>query len=174
MVFENGDIGRIEGRIGIGAAFVGALPLVQVARLDPNGRYLEVVAGSGVTSVLTVFACTGAGRGDAGGLVALLGCGGAGDGSRTIDFRNHDDLWLVSVPPSEESRGAFESMLVCLFLFVKRDDLGRRGSMASVKYSCLMASADVGRLLGSHIKHCVTKLLKAVGHCGGRRIVSIE
>ena len=54
-VLENGEIGRIEGSIGIGAAFVGALPLVQVARLEPKGRYLDVVAGSGVASVLMVL-----------------------------------------------------------------------------------------------------------------------
>ncbi len=106
--------------------------------------------------------------------MALLGCGGAGDGSRTMDFLNHDDLWLVSATPSVESLCAFESALVCLVLVVRREDLGRSGSTASEKYSCLIASDEVGRLLGSHIRHCVTKLLKAAGHCGGRRIVSIE
>lgn len=161
----------MEGNIGIGAAFAGALPLVQVARLEPNGRYLEVVTGSGVASVLAILAFTGVGRGDTGGCVALLGCNGAGDGSRTIDFLNHDDLWLVT---SVESLCAFESTLVCLLFVARRDDFGRRGSTASEKNSCLIASDEVGRLLGSHIKHCVTKLLKAVGHCGGRRIVSIE
>ena len=40
IALENGEIGRIDGRIGIGAAFVGAAPFVHVARLFPNGPIL--------------------------------------------------------------------------------------------------------------------------------------
>ena len=39
-VFENGEIGRMDGRIGMGAAFVDVGPLFHVARLLANGRSL--------------------------------------------------------------------------------------------------------------------------------------
>ena len=41
---EKGDIGRMEGNIGIGAALLALVPLAQVARLFANGRDL---AGAG-------------------------------------------------------------------------------------------------------------------------------
>ena len=52
-------------------------------------------------------------------------------------------------------------------------DRGRRGSTASMKYSCCSACTDVGLFLGSHIKHLVTKSHKLAGHCGGSNIFSI-
>ena len=87
-------------------------------------------------------------------MAALLGWAIAGEGSRTMDFLNQDDRWLVRPGPSVDSLCTLESTLVCLFLLPsRRDDLGRKGSTASAKYSCRIASDDVGRLLGSHIRH---------------------
>jgi hypothetical protein len=53
------------------------------------------------------------------------------------------------------------------------DALGRRGSTASLKYSCCRAWIDVGRLFGSHIKHQVTNCANEAGQVGGARIDSI-
>src|SRR3569833_613904 len=54
------------------------------------------------------------------------------------------------------------------------EDLGRSGSTASVKYSWARAWVEVGRRLGSHIRHQVTKWLSEAGHCGDCRMVSME
>ena len=91
------------------------------------------------------------------------------------DLRNHEGLLLLT-EFSFESRGRFPSRFECFFprRRLELELFGRRGSTASAKYSCLIASAEVGRLRGSHIKHQVTKLLRATGHCGGRSIVSME
>lgn len=90
------------------------------------------------------------------------------------DFLNQEDL-ADSGGLSTESRSAFELIFDC-FLPRRREFevLGRKGSIASAKYSWFSAWAEVGRLRGSHIKHQVTKLLRPTGHCGGRNIVSIE
>lgn len=52
---EKGDIGRIDGRMGIGAAFEGFVPFVQVARLLANGRYLAVDVDSELSTVLAWY-----------------------------------------------------------------------------------------------------------------------
>lgn len=47
------------------------------------------------------------------------------------------------------------------------EDFGRMGSTASAKYSWFKAWVEVGRLLGSHIRHQVTNSLRAAGQCVG-------
>lgn len=166
-------MGRIEGSIGIGAALLELVPLAHVARLFANGRYFVVDVCSGAASILTVLAWTG----DRSGERSCIGAewvGTAGEESRMMDFLNHDGL-LEFAGLSVESLCDLPSMLECFFPRRRAvADFGRKGSTASVKYSCFIASADVGRFRGSHIRHHVTKLLSAMGHCGGRRIVSIE
>lgn len=134
-VAENGEMGRIDGKIGIGAAFAGFVPWVQVALLFANGRALMVAFGSGAMVIWAgpLVACTGEGLGDAT-CVFVVWVGTAGPFSLpTKDFRNHDgfdDNRGLSV----ESFRHFESIFEC-FLESNRDDLGRKGSAASVKYS---------------------------------------
>lgn len=63
---EKGVIGRMEGNIGMGAAFA-LVPLAQVARLLAKGLYLTVDGAAAAASIsLTVLAWTGVWRGDGG------------------------------------------------------------------------------------------------------------
>lgn len=80
-----------------------------------------------------VVACTGEGLGDAT-CVLVEWVGTAGPFSLpTKDFRNQDGF-DDNGGISPESFRDFESMFEC-FLESSRDDLGRNGSAASVKYS---------------------------------------
>jgi hypothetical protein len=137
---ENGEIGRIDGRIGIGAPTPGVTPFVQVARLLAAGRAFVV----GVISDAFAFACpalvwSADGAGDSVRNL-LCNCGTAGALSRVMmDFLNHDGR-LASGGDSFESRFDFDSNAAC-FLPSRRvvEDFGRNGSMASEKYSWLIA-----------------------------------
>ena len=162
-VAENGEIGLMDGNMGMGAAFAGIVPLVQVALLFANGRALIVILGSDTIDICggPVVAWIGEGRGDVTwGLVECVGTAGPLS-LLTNDFRNQEDF-EDNGGLSMESFRYFESTLEC-FLDSNRD-LGRNGSAASAKYSCCSACAEVGRLFGSHIKHQVTKLLSPRGH----------
>lgn len=87
------------------------------------------------------------------------------------DLRNQDGFELI-VGESEASLD-LKLRSECFRPRRREDDLGLRGSTASAKKSCSIACFEVGRFFGSHIRHQVTKLLKASGQCGGWRIVSI-
>lgn len=140
----------------MGAAPVELVPLVHVARLLAWGRFLLA---------------TGSGSGFAG-FGSILCCGTAGALSLAMsDLRNHEGLEVI-VGVSVVS---FERKLrsECFRPRSREEDLGRRGSTASEKKSWSIACLEVGRCLGSHIKHQVTKLLKLAGHWGGGRMVSI-
>ena len=52
-VSEKGDMGRIEGNIGMGAALAEVIPFVQVALLFANGRCFTVEVGSATGLTLT-------------------------------------------------------------------------------------------------------------------------
>src|SRR5262249_52760815 len=105
-------------------------------------------------------------------------CGTVGAlASRWIrDFRNQLDVFVVN-DWRDSGASLKESALLltldCFRLFSSREeDFGRRGSRASLKYSCERAWVEVGLFFGSHIKHQVTKSLRLAGHCGGLRMVS--
>lgn len=131
---ENGDIGRMDGKIGMGAPVAGVVLLVHVARLLANGRDLVVTVGAA-----TVFACTGEGRGDAS--CVLASCAGTIEklSLLTRDFRNQEGL-EDSCGPSPGSLLGLVSVLYCLRpRNLEVEDFGRSGSTASAKNSCLMA-----------------------------------
>lgn len=135
---ERGEIGLIVGRIGMGAAFEGS-PLVHVDRLFAAGLALTVALGSAVG-----FA-GGAGAGDGaacttGGGECTTGdcCGTAGAlTSRWMsDFLNQ--LEVLVVKDRADSDASLKESLVlaldCLRLPSNfEEDLGRRGSRASLK-----------------------------------------
>ena len=165
----SGEIGLIVGRIGIGAAFEGR-PLVQVARL--------LAAGRGLTFGLAAGCGGGTGAGGGVGCTTGVCCGTAGTLiSRWIrDFRNQLDVLVVN-DGIDSGASLKESVLLltldCFRLLSNREeDFGRRGSKASLKYSCERAWVEVGLFLGSHIRHQVTKSLRLAGHCGGLSMVS--
>ncbi len=61
---ENGDIGLIDGKMGMGAPVFDVGPFVQVALLFAKGRSLLAGDGSEGMLLLTVLACISDGRGD--------------------------------------------------------------------------------------------------------------
>ncbi len=187
---DRGEMGRMVGRMSMGATLEG--PLVHVVRFPGGGRVLA--------ADISVEACTGDGRG--GVSLAAGGCGGAAGAAAATtttrgaavgvaaavtaavaatsafsvrpisDFLNHDGLDEVGVDVAESLE--FRPMSDCFRpRILEADDLGRSGSTASAKYSWARACVDVGRLLGSHIRHHVTKWLSDAGHCGGCRMVSM-
>ena len=161
---ESGETGRIEGKIGIGAAFEGT-PFVHVARLLALGRTLGAVASGGIE-------CAGEAQGESGRVVVCWGTAGAVSRA-TNDLRNHDEVFYASL--GEASGESFPDKSDCFRPRSRdEDDFKRSGSNASWKYSCARASVEVGLFRGSHIKHDVTNLAKLAGHCGACRIVSIE
>lgn len=119
---ESGEIGLIEGRMGIGAALEGT-PFVHVARLVAVGRCLvDTVTSPG-------FACAGDGRGDSGRVVVCWGTAGALSRA-TNERRSHDDVFDVRL--GEASGESFGESSDCLRPNNRADeDFGRSGSNAS-------------------------------------------
>ena len=125
---DNGEIGRIVGRIGIGATLDG--PFDHVVRFPGAGRAFE----AGVS--ICADDCTGDGRGAATTSFTLT-CGTAFSvlSDRPImDFRNHEGF---DVELGVELAESFERPISDCFRprILEADDLGLRGSTASVKYS---------------------------------------
>jgi hypothetical protein len=155
----------MDGNIGIGAPPAGKTPLVQVALLFAEGLTLCVddafrSAADGFCIDLALESC----RGTAGALSLAI-----------RDLRNQEGFDDVIGGVSCESLADLKLRSEC-FRPSKRDadDFGRKGSIASAKNSWSKACLEVGRFLGSHMRHQVIKLLKVRGHCGGCKMVSIE
>ncbi len=129
-----GEIGLIEGRIGIGAALDGK-PFAQVARLVLFGRgfWLGICTGS------VVFECVGCGRVDATGGATCdsdwVGTIGALLSRVTSDFLNQEEVLVVRL--GTLSDGSFWSSLMLDFLLLRirydEEVFGLRGSNASAK-----------------------------------------
>jgi len=155
----------MEGRMGIGAPLLEA-PFVHVARL--------VAAGRGLVAPLTSpeFGCAGDAAGDI--VCTVLCCGTAGALSRaTNERRSHEDVFDVSL--GEASGESFPEISDPLRPNSREeDDLSRRGSTASWKYSWSRAWREVGLARGSHKRHHVTNWARLAGHCGVWRMVSNE
>jgi hypothetical protein len=161
--WDKGEIGRIDGNIGIGAPPVGRVPLVHVALLFAEG--------------LTLFV-DDALRSNADGFCIDLGLGScwgtAGALSRAIRDRRNQEGFVVGAV-SCESLADLKLRSECFRPSNREvDDFGRRGSTASAKNSWSNACLEVGLFFGSHMRHQVMKLLNAIGHCGGCKMVSIE
>jgi hypothetical protein len=161
---DKGEIGRIDGNIGIGAPPAGRTPLVHVALLFTEG--------------LTLFV-DDAFRSEADGFCIDLALasywGTAGALSRAIRDRRNQEGFDVVDGVSCESLADLKLRSECFRPSSREaDDFGRRGSIASAKNSWSNACLEVGLFFGSHMRHQVIKLLKAIGHCGGCRMVSIE
>ena len=104
----------------------------------------------------------------------MVCCGTAGALSRaTSDRRSHDEVLDVSL--GEASGESLPEISDPLRPNNRDDeDLRRRGSTASWKYSWSRACREVGLARGSHSRHHVTNCAKLAGHCGDGRMVSIE
>jgi hypothetical protein len=159
-----GEIGLAVGSIGIGATLEG--PFVQVVLFPAAGRVLLFV-----TSVADA-AWTGAGRGAVASLACVCMVARSVLSERPMsDLRNQDCLTDVGVV---EASLLLRLRSDCLRPRIREaEDLGRIGSTASAKYSWARACDEVGRFLGSHIKHQVTNWLSEVGHWGVCRMVSM-
>ena len=133
MVFDRGDMGRIDGSMGIGAPCVNE-PIVQVLRLVACGRTFAEGDGALVSPL------TGDGSGDSGWAADIAGtyCGTAGALSRAInDFLNQEEVLDVRVLVESIAWPADDMLRSECFRFSSRGPaaLGSSGSTASAKYS---------------------------------------
>ena len=160
--FGKGEIGRIDGNIGIGAPPAGKTPLVHVALLfAPGFAFFDVFRSTAEGFCIDLVLESR--RGTAGALSLAI-----------RDLRNQEGFDVVVGGVSCESLADLKLRSDC-FRPSKRDadDFGRKGSIASAKNSWSRACLEVGRFLGSHMRHQVIKLLNVRGHCGGCKTVSI-
>lgn len=111
--------------------------------------------------------------------VGFDGCSGSNVGAGLSDFPindllNHDGLVERVGESCVSLVGDLTLFSDCLRPRSRAvEDLGLKGSTASAKYSWFIACVEVGRFFGSHIRHQVTKLLRAAGHCGAGKMLSI-